>query len=114
MDIELLVVADCPHEQAATTLLRRALNDVGLDDVDFKVRVIANEQQAAAAHFVGSPTFHIGGRDPFSSPGAPSGVACRLYATSTGLSGVPGIEPLRRALKAAADPAGCDDTRRSS
>lgn len=114
MDIALLVVADCLHEQAATALLLQALNDVGLSDVGFEMRVIANQQQADTAHFAGSPTFHIGGRDPFSNPGASTAVACRLYATSTGLGGVPGIEPLRQALRAATDPTGTGGTGSSS
>lgn len=104
MDIQLLVVEDCPHETVAAKLLRRALDDVGLTHVDFATRTVSTAEQAADAHFVGSPTFLIDGRDPFASSGAAPAVACRVYSTPAGLAGLPAIEPLRQALKEAADP----------
>lgn len=102
MDVELLIVTDCPHEDAAAGLLRKALDDVGMAEVDFGVRVIRNAEQAAAARFVGSPAFHLNGRDPFSGPDAQPAVACRLYATPAGLRGLPDAEALREALRTAA------------
>src|SRR4051812_36769695 len=46
MRIELAVVADCPHEEAATALLRQALDEIGLGSESFSIRVV--ESQAVA------------------------------------------------------------------
>lgn len=69
MRIELLVVPDCPHEEAAGALLRRALNDVGLGSQSFGVVVVESLSVAERRHFLGSPTFTVEGRDLFDVPG---------------------------------------------
>ena len=46
MEIELLVVPDCPHRKAAEELLRTALADVGLPS-DFRVLAIGDAKDAA-------------------------------------------------------------------
>ncbi|WP_129338263.1 hypothetical protein [Cellulomonas endophytica] len=102
MNIQLLVVSDCAHEAGASALLRQALDDAGLPELDFSTGVISTDAQAAEAHFLGSPTFLIDGRDPFADPAATPAVACRLYSTRSGLAGVPDVEPLKQALHAAA------------
>lgn len=102
MDVQLLVVEDCTHEGAAAALLRRALDDVGLTVIPFETQVVSDVEQAAALLFVGSPTFLINGLDPFGEPGGAPALACRLYQTGEGLTGLPGLEPLRQALKQAA------------
>ncbi|MFF9592730.1 hypothetical protein ACF1FX_26505 [Streptomyces sp. NPDC014646] len=100
MDIEILVVPDCPNTGPAAELLRQVLDDMGLHDTDFSTRVIADRAEAEAVAFTGSPTFLIDGRDPFAEPGRPSGLACRLYRDpdGSGPSGLPGAERLRQAL----------------
>lgn len=47
MDVELLVVADCPNRAAAAELLRIALDDVGRGDVGIATTVIITLDQAA-------------------------------------------------------------------
>jgi hypothetical protein len=47
---------------------------------------------------VGSPTLLIDGCDPLSAPGAPVGLACRLYRTPDGLAGTPTMEQLMKVL----------------
>jgi hypothetical protein len=103
VDVQLLVVDDCPNERPAAALLRRALDDVGLSAVGFSTRVIATQQEAEQLGFVGSPTILIDGRDPFAEPGRAAALACRVYLGEAGLSGVPALEPLRQALKLPAD-----------
>jgi hypothetical protein len=103
VDVQLLVVGDCPNEGPAAVLLRRALDDVGLGAVRFSTRVIGTQQEAEQVGFVGSPTILIDGRDPFAEPGRAAALACRVYPGEAGLSGVPALEPLRQALKQAAD-----------
>lgn len=99
MDIELLVVPDCPHEAAAAERLRAALDDVGLVAVSFTVTVLDTQEKAEVRHFVGSPTFCLDGADIFPELDQPASLACRLYP---GTRGVPELRDLRRALKRAA------------
>ncbi len=97
MDVELLVVPDCPHEMAAAELTRAALEAVG-SSTSITTTVIATEAEARARGFTGSPTFLVNGRDLFAQPGAGVGVACRVYPTPAGLAGVPSLDDLRDAL----------------
>ncbi len=99
MDIELLVVPDCPHEASTAELLRTALDDVGLGAMGFAVTVIDSQEEAEARHFVGSPTICLDGADVFPHPDQPASIACRLYP---GADGVPDLRDLRQALKRAA------------
>ena len=102
MDIELLVVADCPHEHSAMVLLRTALDDVGLTAVDVRTTVIVTDDAADQLSFVGSPTILINGHDPFPARRAPAALACRVYPSVAGAAGVPTLRELRQALKRAA------------
>jgi hypothetical protein len=103
MDVQLLVVADCPNEGPAGALLRRALDGVGLSAVKFSTRVIGSQQEAEQVGFLGSPTVLVDGRDPFAEPGRAAALACRLYPGESGPSGLPAPGPLRQALEQAAD-----------
>lgn len=101
MDVELLVVPECPNEAVADDLIRAALVDLGVVAA-VSTTVIESDEQARARGFTGSPTFLIDGRDPFAEPGAAVAVACRVYRTPAGLAGVPAPEQLREALRDAA------------
>ncbi|MEU9372630.1 class I SAM-dependent methyltransferase [Streptomyces sp. NPDC048255] len=98
MEIEILVVPDCPHSEPAAELLRQALDDVGLHGATVTTRVVTGQGEAEERGFTGSPTFLIDGRDPFAEAGRPAGLACRVYQTPDGLSGLPGLGQLRQAL----------------
>jgi hypothetical protein len=99
MDVELLVVPDCPHEKPAAMLLRSALDDIGLRTVEFQLTVIDTAEAAELRGFVGSPTILLDGVDPFETPGPPASLACRLYP---GPGGLPDLRRLRQVLKRAA------------
>lgn len=101
MRVEVLVVRDCPNAAAACEAVRQAARMVGLAELDVTIRVIDTEEQAQRHRFAGSPTFLIDGVDPFATPGAPSGLACRLYVTPAGLSGTPEVRLLADALAGA-------------
>ncbi|MFF2809673.1 hypothetical protein ACFVT2_21370 [Streptomyces sp. NPDC058000] len=103
MDIEILVVPECPNETPTAEQLRRALDDTGLNDAAFTTRTVADQAEAERIGFAGSPTILINGHDPFAEPGRPAGLTCRVYATPNGLSGVPGLDRLREALTDAAN-----------
>ncbi len=101
VDIEVLVVPDCPNGGGAVALAERAVAEAGVA-ARVRTTVIATEVQAQARGFVGSPTFLVEGADPFAVPGAAVGVACRVYATPGGLAGVPAVHALLAAIVAAA------------
>ena len=102
MEIELLVIPDCPNEAAAVDLITTALRDTGVR-ANVARTIISTDDQAQSRAFAGSPTILLNGSDPFPSPGAPVALACRIYPTSEGLRGVPDLRDLRQALKRAAD-----------
>jgi hypothetical protein len=98
MDVELLVVLGCPHEQAAAALLRTTLDGMGPADIEVRTTVIAAPEQAEQRGFVGSPTILINGVDPFAQAGSPPALACRVYRGPAGPTGVPPSGELSRAL----------------
>ena len=101
VDVELLVVPDCPNAQAARELLRSSLRAAGLAGTPIRVRVIASQRAAEQRGFIGSPTILINGLDPFAEPGRPPALACRVYPGPAGPSGLPPAEQLRTAIAAA-------------
>lgn len=102
MDIELLVVPDCPHQAVAADLLQTALIDVGLP-AGCQLMTITRE---AEPDFAGSPTYRVKGADPFPAGGEPTGLNCRIYLSGSTLGGLPDLPALRQAVKPASDRAG--------
>jgi len=99
VDVELLVIPECPGTDEASELLRTALDDIGLADTPFTVRIIDTDDAAKARRFAGSPAFVVEGADLFER-GTPEGaMACRVYQTPEGPRNVPALRDLRRALK---------------
>ena len=100
MRVELLVVPNCPHEDIASTRLRRALEDTGYAETPVEVRIMTAETVAATPAFAGSPTILIDGTDPFGDQAAGSGAfSCRIYHSAAGHSGAPSVEQLRHVLR---------------
>jgi len=102
MEVQLLVVDDCAQQGSAEELVRGLLDELGMIHVPVPVMVVQSQREAEQRRFSGSPTILIDGHDPFAEPGAQPGLACRLYATSVGRTGVPDADALRAALRAAA------------
>lgn len=100
VNIEVLVVPDCPHRARAERLMREVLDDAGLGNVAVRPTRIDSEDQAVAMGFAGSPSFRINGEDPYPAPTSPS-PACRLYHTGVGLAGLPDRSALTDALERA-------------
>jgi len=98
VELELLVVPNCPHEVEAIAAARTAARQAGLGEVAVRITVIDSDEQARDRGFAGSPTFLIDGTDPFASGGAPVGMTCRIYSTEAGPAGVPDVGRLRAAL----------------
>lgn len=97
--IELLVIPDCPGAEKASTLLRTALDDIGLAETGFSVGLIDSNEAAKGRRFAGSPAFVVDGTDLFNAEGSPGSMACRVYLTPDGPRNVPTFPDLRQALK---------------
>jgi hypothetical protein len=98
VEIELLVLPDCPNEAIAVELITTAVAETRVRATVTRT-TIASQDQARQRGFIGSPTILLNGSDPFAPPEAPVALACRLYSTPDGLRGVPGLRELRHALK---------------
>ncbi len=102
MDLEILVTPDCPHRGPVEVLLRATLAELGMVGAPFVTTVVSTPAEARQHGFIGSPTILVDGQDPFTVPGAPPALACRLYVGPDGTSGLPAQDELRRALEHAA------------
>jgi hypothetical protein len=92
MDVELLVIPDCPHAEPLLQLVLDALAELGQAEVHPRVTVVGS---AAVRGFAGSPTILVDGTDPFRSSMPASGLACRVYP---GPSGLPSPSAVRAVL----------------
>jgi hypothetical protein len=101
MDIELLVLRDCPNQDVAAELIRTAVAETGVN-ATIRRTIIDSPDQAQRRAFTGSPTILVNGADPFARHGALAGLCCRLYATPDGLRGAPALADLLQALNRAA------------
>jgi hypothetical protein len=99
VDVELLVIPECPGSDEASELLRTALDDIGLAGTTFTVRVIDSDDAARGCRFAGSPAFVVDGLDLFESGTTEGSMACRVYTTPHGPRNLPALRDLRKALK---------------
>ena len=99
--VEVLSFAGCPHARAAVALVEQVARDTALD-VDLRVIDVPNAAAAAERRFLGSPTVRVQGRDvePGSDDRADFALACRVYQSPDGPSGLPRREWLEAALRA--------------
>ncbi len=88
--VRALHVADCPNAGIALERIRAAGGDMRIETVE-----ITTDAGAATAGMRGSPTILIDSADPFTPPGTPTGIACRIVP---GGDPVPTVEALRAAL----------------
>ena len=94
---------DCPNQSRALLALDVAFERAGLSPQPVRVTVVTSQDQAQERGVVGSPTILIDGVDPFAVPGQSPAVACRVYVTPAGLSGVPPLDDVVTALAASRD-----------
>lgn len=80
-----------------------ALDDIGLADEMFTVRVIDTDEAARSGRFAGSPAFVVDGRDLFDTGEGGESVACRIYLAPARPSNLPALRDLRAALKRGSD-----------
>jgi hypothetical protein len=88
--VEILYFDDCPHYAGAARAVRTLLDREGVA-AEVELRRVADETDAQATRFLGSPTIRVDGRDV--EPGAEErddyGMTCRLYRTTAGLLPIP-------------------------
>lgn len=100
----------CPNWHDADERLRAALVAVGRPDEGVEHVLVSTLEEAEASQFRGSPTVLVDGRDPFSDPDAPFGLACRLCRTEQGIGwianggAIGSGAPLKLLLHRAVDP----------
>ena len=103
MRITVLTFEGCPSGDITHDLVKRVVSEEGVDAVVERVEV-SDGQTARARRFLGSPSVHVNGVDiePARRTDESYGIACRLYETADGPSGVPPAEMVRDALHTAA------------
>jgi hypothetical protein len=100
--VELLWWDGCPSSEEAHSLVRRAMEEAGLDPESLRSVEIDTDDAAEREGFIGSPTIRVDGRDirPPSEPEAP-GLTCRVYHLRDGrVSPLPDPEDIKEALSA--------------
>jgi hypothetical protein len=105
LDVQLLWWEGCPSTERALTAVREALGDLGLEDVEVRMREIRTDGDALEAGFVGSPTILIDGSDLVpAATEEPIGLSCRVYRRRDGrISPIPDPDDLREALRRASE-----------
>ena len=98
MRVSVLYFDQCPNWPQAGQRLRQALAEVGQADTEVSFVAVETETDAAAVCFSGSPTFTVEGEDLFPG-GAAGALTCRVYATRSGLAGLPEVADLVTALR---------------
>lgn len=97
--VEILTFEGCPSAQAAQALVDRVVTALDHEAEVTSIRV-DDVDAAQRLRFLGSPTIRVDGRDV--EPGADArtdyALACRVYATATGLSNLPDEDWVRHAL----------------
>ena len=103
VQVLLLYFDGCPHWQVAAERLAEALRQAGHTDVIVERRLVTTDAEAQAAHFRGSPTILIDGRDLFAGDDTGSfGLTCRIYPTDDGPAGSPTVDAMVAAIQARA------------
>jgi hypothetical protein len=80
--------------EIAESNVRAALVAIGLEAV-IQRELVATVEDAERLGFAGSPMILIDGTDPFATPGAQPGIACRLYEDG---KGAPDVRHITEAL----------------
>ena len=106
MKVDILHIDDCPNWKEAGQRLQIALAATGHRDTTINYRLLTTPDQAAVVEFAGSPTITVDGIDLFPSGGRTSDLACRIYATPSGLAGLPTVEQITEALASPGQPEG--------
>ncbi len=102
MKIELLVFDGCPNSEPTEKLIRETVSELG-GDVKIEVVTIADNYDAVARRFLGSPSVRVNGKDLEIEEDSTTtySMRCRIYRNDENQSGIPPKELLTRAIQAA-------------
>jgi glutaredoxin len=105
MHVEVLTFEGCPNGQRAIDLVHELAGELGVD-LDMRETRVESPEEAERLRFLGSPTIRVDEKDV--EPGAEQRrdyvLACRVYRTPAGITGVPDRIWVQQALAAAAKP----------
>jgi hypothetical protein len=99
VELEVLYLDDCPNWGKAGSRLRDALATSGHSCVRIRYRLLRTPADVGGTAFAGSPTITLDEVDLFSSAGAASDLARRIYQTPIGPAGLPTTEQLVGRIK---------------
>ncbi len=102
MKIELLVFDGCPNSEPTEKLIRETVSELG-GDVKIEVVTIADNYDAVARRFLGSPSVRVNGKDLEIEEDSTTtySMRCRIYRNDENQSGIPPKELLIKAIHAA-------------
>jgi hypothetical protein len=100
MQIDLLYFDGCPSWQEALENLKTALAQEGIA-AEIQLVNVGDDTQADVLKFLGSPSFQVNGQDWWPEQRTSYHLSCRVYQTSDGMRGAPGVEMLRAKLRSA-------------
>ena len=103
VDVELLVVPDCPNESVALSVLRLAFDRLGLAAQSVRTTVIGSQEQAQERGVCWFANHPCQRRRPVRRCRAEPGVCLPRLCHPGGLSGVPPLDDVMSALSAASD-----------
>ena len=91
------------HHEEVRSLLREALNEVGLDEVEIQETLIRGDEEAIPIKCIGSPTIRVNGLDVEYREREPdeTSAGVRYYNTPAGWKFVPEKGMIVRALELA-------------
>lgn len=99
MRLELLHIDECPNSDRAQERLEEALAALGRHEVKVHMRLLTTPSDIQDSGFAGSPTITIDRADIFPAGAPADELACRVYQTPQGLSGLPTVDQLVDALR---------------
>ena len=102
ISIELLWFDGCPSHDGARAMIEGVIAELGVDARIGSIKV-SGETMGRVVDFAGSPSIRVAGRDidPADGPNEDFSLRCRVYATHTGLQGLPERQWLVDAIAAA-------------
>jgi hypothetical protein len=108
MEITLTISERCGHHDAVRDVIREAMAEAGVTDVEVKETVIRSEEDAIATKCLGSPTLRVDGYDVEYQEREPAETSpgCRYFNTPAGWKPVPEKGMIVRALEKAKERAG--------
>ena len=99
MQIDLLYFDGCPSWQGGLENLKAALSAEGID-AEIRLVQVEGNAEAVRLRFLGSPSFHIEGRELWPEQREQYALSCRVYFTPQGMKGAPSVEMLKEKLRA--------------